>query len=670
MSVHSYISGLTDLFRAPNGSVSSTGSRSPVNEAFSGLILFLRMQINREDLLDPLGKELQEISSLSPENADAAYLHLYAAYEDILVSNKPPITKKEYTRQTLRQEIQQNVKIDELPQFVRVLFMDQTAGKLELYILVLRRVCAAIVSAAGDDACRQYIRTLTTGTLLSELTPATGALTLQIAASVQTADEREVRFAWIKLFVGLYEKMANTVGEKLARATFEQAYALVKQSFDYDLISSLIEVFPREITEKDRLQYLSREELEKKIIEATRVEKEKRAIIEKLARDLQEKVEDLHKSNINILAYEKALEEAKANVERQVAERTKQLLESQERLFKFLETLPMGVFVFDRRGGPYFVNAALKRLIGNDISNLASLEPIRRAYRGESTSARDIEIDRGEKRIQLEIFASPIFDSENTVEFVIAAFHDITEEKVLERSKDEFFSIASHELRTPLTAIRGLAWILRDEYAEKVPDKEFKTMINDIYTSSIRLIDLVNDFLDMSRLEQGRMIFKNEQFEMKGLVEEVVKEYTIPAQEKGLFLRSNMQADFTAPVVADRSKVKEALINFIGNALKFTKQGGITVHLSQELDTALIRVEDTGMGVPRDNQALLFRKFQQAGKDIYTRDMSQGSGLGLYISKLMIQGMHGTIGLESSNDKGSVFFLSLPLAKPTHSSKI
>ncbi|MBI1862951.1 HAMP domain-containing histidine kinase [Candidatus Microgenomates bacterium] len=196
-------------------------------------------------------------------------------------------------------------------------------------------------------------------------------------------------------------------------------------------------------------------------------------------------------------------------------------------------------------------------------------------------------------------------------------------------------------------------------------------MVNDVYTSSVRLIGLVNDFLNMSRLEQGRMVYKKETFDMSTLVEEVVKEYTIAAAEKKLYLKADLAPGFAGAVFADRSKVKEVLINFIGNALKFTPTGGITIHLSQEMNVALVRVQDTGKGIPRDNQALLFRKFQQAGKDIYARDMSQGSGLGLYISKLMMQGMGGTIGLENSvPEQGSVFFFSLPLAKEVRSGTI
>lgn len=670
MSIARYIQDLSSLFGKPH----ETGPPQPTLDAYRDIINYMRSLFNREDLLEPLLKQYEDSKSLNEPDRAVAFVRLYAAFEEILVNNKPPIVKVEHpTKTSLRDDITARAKIQSLPLLVQVFFLKDQVRRNTLCFIVLHYIAQFISSHLGVQTCRQYIEDLVRGSAIEKLVnkDATGDQSfLQLDPSLFEINEQESRFLWQRIFNGLFTKATVSLGEKLVKEHFEHAYEIIKLTNDYSIISELFEVFPKEITEKDRLQYLSREELENQVVKATSEEKDKRAIIEKLNKDLQEKVEDLHKSNMNILAYEKALEEAKSNVERQVAERTKQLLESQERLFKFLEILPIGVFVFDRQGGPYYVNAALKHLIGNDVRDLEKLDPIKRAYQGESSAARDIEIDRGQKHIQLEVFAAPIFDSMNRVEFVIAAFHDITEEKVLERSKDEFFSIASHELRTPLTAIRGLAWILQQEYTEKVADPEFKTMVNDIYSSSVRLIGLVNDFLNMSRLEQGRMVFKNEPFKMRDLVDEVVKEYTIPAQEKGLYLKGDLAVGFDGPVVADRSKVKEVLINFIGNALKFTKEGGLTVYLSKELETALVQVADTGSGIPKNNQALLFRKFQQAGRDIYAREMSQGSGLGLYISKLMIQGMKGSIGLEKSDEHGSVFFLSLPLANATHTSTI
>ncbi|MBI1862950.1 hypothetical protein HYS00_02420 [Candidatus Microgenomates bacterium] len=424
MSIARYFQDLSDLFGKPHEPVGIVAANDP----FHMVITYLRSLINREDLLDPFVKEYDKSLTLNEKERIIAYVRLYASFEDVIVHNKPPVVKSEYTKASLRDDVAAHVAVDKLPLLVRLFFLKEPARRTTLCFVVLFYISEFVSSNLGAETCKRYIAELVKGSVFEKIiipNSQPNSVFLQLDESLFTVNEQESRFLWLRIFLGLFEKVRASLGDRLVKQHFEQAYEMVKQTNDYQIISELFEVFPKDITEKDRLQYLSREELEKKVIEATREEKDKRAIIEKLAHDLQEKVGDLHSSNMNILAYEKALEEAKANVERQVTERTKQLLESQERLFKFLETIPIGVFVFDRRGGPYYVNATLKRLIGNDMRDLVNLLPIKRAYQGESSSARDIEIDRGEKRIQLEIFASPIFDSSNTVEFVIAAFHDL-----------------------------------------------------------------------------------------------------------------------------------------------------------------------------------------------------------------------------------------------------
>ena len=241
---------------------------------------------------------------------------------------------------------------------------------------------------------------------------------------------------------------------------------------------------------------------------------------------------------------------------------------------------------------------------------------------------------------------------------------DVAEAKVLERSKDEFFSIASHELRTPLTAIRGNTALIRDYFIKKVKDPEFVNIIDDIHASSIRLIDIVNDFLNLSRLEQGRIEFKKEKVDVAGTIKTVLEELVSSAEQKKLELKFLEPKKKPPLVAADSEKVKEVLINLIGNGIKYTEKGSVTINLVEKDSQLKINVIDTGRGISIKNQTLLFRKFQQAGESLYTRDTTKGTGLGLYISKLMVVGMGGTIGLEESvEDKGSNFYFTLPIAK-------
>jgi signal transduction histidine kinase len=268
------------------------------------------------------------------------------------------------------------------------------------------------------------------------------------------------------------------------------------------------------------------------------------------------------------------------------------------------------------------------------------------------------------------LFIAPIMmkEEQNRLIGTVILLEDVTEAHILERSKDEFFSIASHELRTPLTAVRGNTELIRQYFFDKIEDKDFREMIDDIHTSSIRLITLVNDFLDTSRLEQGRMKFNNTAFDLPGLVGETIKSLQALADEKKISLVVTRGQQPVAQVTGDRDKVKEILLNLIGNAIKFTEAGQVTVTVFADgilpdklKEQIAVMVTDSGRGISSANQIYLFHKFQQAVSSIITRDTTKGTGLGLYISKLMIEGMNGSVFLVKSEEgKGSSFAFSLP----------
>lgn len=265
----------------------------------------------------------------------------------------------------------------------------------------------------------------------------------------------------------------------------------------------------------------------------------------------------------------------------------------------------------------------------------------------------------------LDILMGPILANDKFLGKVIL-IQDVTEQQVLSRSKEEFFSIASHELRTPLTVIRGNTSMMLDLYEKEFKRNDgMKQMVLDMHHASVGLIEIVNDFLDASRLEQGKMTFMSQTIRCDELVGHVMRDFSVLAQEKGIKLEIKKSLDDQLPpAVADPEKVKQIFYNLIGNALKFTEKGSITVSLSHDAHYVHITVTDTGRGISQENQKLLFRKFQQAGSSILTRDTTRGTGLGLYISRLMIQNMGGVIELvNSETNRGSTFRLSLPIDK-------
>lgn len=355
------------------------------------------------------------------------------------------------------------------------------------------------------------------------------------------------------------------------------------------------------------------------------------------------------------------------------------LQQEQSRFLASINSLGRGFVIIDIKNNILIKNNAidsilgLKNLEGNVLlkGDIESIEKrlkasfdLKSAWEKSLAEKKTVDI----KEIPFEnkffrLFLAPIMMGEEAIGVVIL-IEDITEAKILDRAKDEFFSIASHELRTPLTAIRGNTAMIEQYFADKLQDQELKGMITDIHESSIRLITLVNDFLDVSRLEQGKIIFKQEEFETTSLVKEVTNELKKTAQEKNLYLRLTPPASSLPLAAADRDRTKQILYNLVDNAIKFTEKGGVEIKIDLRDKSLAVNITDTGKGIAQSQQNLLFRKFQQAGENILTRDVTRGTGLGLYISKLLTEGMGGKIWLEKSEEnRGSTFVFTLPVAK-------
>lgn len=228
----------------------------------------------------------------------------------------------------------------------------------------------------------------------------------------------------------------------------------------------------------------------------------------------------------------------------------------------------------------------------------------------------------------------------------------------LDKQKDEFINVAAHELRAPMTAIKGFLSMVNEGDTGGVSDKT-REYITDAINGNERLIRLVNNMLNISRIEEGRMVFDMGTIKLVQVVDEVVKNFEAEAESKSLGLQREIQPNIQSLVYVDRDRIYEVLSNFVSNAVKYTEKGSITVRLSNP-NTQTVRFEciDTGMGVAKDEQEKLFRKFERAkssaGKVI-------GSGLGLYISKLLIEKFGGRVGLVSEYGKGSNFWFDLPI---------
>jgi signal transduction histidine kinase len=233
----------------------------------------------------------------------------------------------------------------------------------------------------------------------------------------------------------------------------------------------------------------------------------------------------------------------------------------------------------------------------------------------------------------------------------------------LDEAKSEFISIASHQLRTPLTVIKGYISMMQEGSFGAVPPVILNNL-NKVYLSNERLIGLVENLLDISRIESGRQEYDWSKIHLEDMAATVVENLKNNAKTKGLKLFFQKPARRTAEVLADANKLHEVMMNFVDNAIKYTKAGEINVSVKAEpKGMVTFCVKDTGMGIAKEIKPYLFRKFSR-GKGSF-RIHTEGVGLGLYVAKMLIDAHHGKVWAESEGtDKGAQFCFSLPASNP------
>jgi signal transduction histidine kinase len=228
----------------------------------------------------------------------------------------------------------------------------------------------------------------------------------------------------------------------------------------------------------------------------------------------------------------------------------------------------------------------------------------------------------------------------------------------LDKAKSEFISIASHQLRTPLTAIKGYISMMLERVYGKMPGKAEKPLEN-IYTSNERLIKLVNDLLNVSRIEAGRIKLELKKISLEEVINSVVEELKNEAKKKNIYLKFEKPKKLLSKILADRNKIRQVIMNVVDNAIRYTEHGGVTVQIQNPKSKIQIIVSDTGEGLTKYELSKMFESFSRgmAGTRLYT----EGVGLGLYIAKKFVEMHEGKIWAESKGkSKGSTFFIELP----------
>lgn len=249
-------------------------------------------------------------------------------------------------------------------------------------------------------------------------------------------------------------------------------------------------------------------------------------------------------------------------------------------------------------------------------------------------------------------------DQREKLEVLTGQLSDANEKlKSLDLLKTEFVSLASHQLRSPLTAIKGYtSMILEGDYGEISP--KVKEVVEKVMESSNNLTLVVEDLLDVSKIESGGMKYVMENFDFGQMVKETIEELSIVSEKKGLKLTYNIPSDRKYIVSGDKEKLRQIIINLVDNSMKYTKQGGIDVTLKSENKSMILSIKDTGIGVAPEVASKLFQKFSRGSDGAKVN--TSGSGLGLYIVREIIEAHKGRVWVESEGvGKGSTFFVEI-----------
>lgn len=272
---------------------------------------------------------------------------------------------------------------------------------------------------------------------------------------------------------------------------------------------------------------------------------------------------------------------------------------------------------------------------------------------GKTYSNRDFCLERSNKtRFPASISVSPVF-YENKVTGAIVTFRDITNEKELEKRKNEFISIASHELKTPITTIKGYTEILKQRLLKK-KDSQLIQYIDKINNQIDRLSNIITDLLDVSKIQSGKLKLQKEPVEINSLVSEIVEDMQkINSSHKIIIQKFPKKM-----ILIDKYRISQVLINLISNAIKYSPKGQkVIISAKSQKDNIKLSVKDFGIGISSQDQSKIFERFFQTSP--LSQPSFSGLGLGLYISSQIVKQHGGKISVESKINKGSKFTFSL-----------
>lgn len=402
-------------------------------------------------------------------------------------------------------------------------------------------------------------------------------------------------------------------------------------------------------------------------IKASRAEVDQKVLAQ--TKDIQEKQTDMENQQKAILNILEDVEEEKNNVSRE-----------KDKINAILYSIGDGVFVTDKN-----LNIVMYNQIASQISGFSPEEAMGKKYSdilkfiyekdgkindafikkaietGQITEMANhtLLIKKDGSKISVADSAAPLKDGRGEISGCVVVFRDITREREIDQAKTDFVSVASHQLRTPLTAIKWYIEMLLSDKT-KLTEQQQKDYMQEVSKGSQRLVTLVNDLLNITRIETGRLKIETKPIDLIAYINDIIKETKPLADSRQCQLVFEKPKSVLPAIPLDTTLIRQVYLNLITNAIHYSPpENKIVISLNKDHENIIFSVKDSGIGIPKEEQPKIFGRFFRASNA--SKTIASGTGLGLYISKLIIESSNGKIWFESVENKGTTFFASIPI---------
>ncbi|SEO85585.1 two-component system, OmpR family, phosphate regulon sensor histidine kinase PhoR [Amphibacillus marinus] len=332
-----------------------------------------------------------------------------------------------------------------------------------------------------------------------------------------------------------------------------------------------------------------------------------------------------------------------------------------------IDNMESGIMLIDEQGYVHLVNRKFTDQFGKqsedyygriyyEVLDQAKIyQTVQEAFLYEQSVKASITLNNGDQKTYIEVVGAPFFNEEKDLRGIVLVFHDITDLKRVEQMRKDFVANVSHELKTPITSIKGFAETMLDDDVDQNIQTRFLKII---YNESDRLQSLIHDLLELSKLEKDELKLKFTNIKVVDLIEECIDIVSGQADKKSITI--TFEQNNRPQITGDEARIKQVILNLLFNAINYTGGFGIiNIALQYEKQWLRVEVRDNGIGIPGEAQARIFERFYRVDK-ARSRNTG-GTGLGLAIVKHIVEAHHGFIEVESELNKGTAFYVYLPV---------